>query len=1083
MSIALLATDTTVICRVVKALYDAAPGYTYLSNFLSYKSANGLDATVNALASAYSSQTNAELAVTVCTNLGLTGTAYTAGVDYMTSQFNATTAANRGVVIKDAMNGLANLTGDATFGAAADAFNSSIATSEAYSTNSANTVTDLETLMNADDAVATTIFNLTTDVETTTGTGGNDDFSGSTTGTGATLNTGDVINGGAGSDTLTITAVTNDATFQTNGVETINVRMVSVQSFDAIGWSGVNTVRITEDSIGTATQDLTISNADVDTTFAVASLNDLTVGYLAAASGDVGLVALEGVVGATTTQSNLIRVNGVSGMEIAMSNTNRSDVDGDALKTISISGDGSGALTVYDVTSVDMSDFAGNMKLTFTAASDVSITGGQGNDVLNLATYLNSDDSIDGGSGTDTLQFTLVNSVNLRNVTGVETLAITGRASATGTVNLSGVSDVGVVNVALNGSASVSLVDLVDSGVVNVSGVAAVTTGFLDVRYEDTATQGYLNVTPTGAGTFTRIGVSGVALTSIDVTGGASGNQNVTVSQLRTQNTVDNISISGLTKASGSGSFTISSLVSSAAQNISVVANSSADVSVAVTGVSAANTLTIAANGAVAALTGSVYGATADTHTYTISASDGGEADGFNATVAGAGAIGISVDVGAGSKASALSVTSAGTATLSVNVVAAASGVVSIDGLQMSETIGNVDGVTITVGASGGVLIDSIGASGVGDISMSIAGSGGTATITSITAGEIADITVSGTVSGAATLTAIYTSAVGDISVDTGVVFTAAINGSTAVAGQALTVGDIDLAGDNASITFDQHSALTVGSITLSGSGALVDNNGGGTATFGDITVGGSASMNVILGVVESIDSYNSVGKVAGTAILTFSAAVDAISNITLGTGQNIVNIGAAGADITMQDGTGVDQLIFHNSASVVVDVATIEGFDFTTSTDVIGIDVSDVKIGLASAAGNVVAAGSAFDVVKFGTAAGTTFTVAEGTDAIVFTSATFTNLADFKNNVSAYGLAGTAGVLSSILALWSDGDNTHLSIITTSAAVAGGGSLAVNGAAAGTATNVVDLAVFSNIDITTGTYTALSFGDKFIGY
>jgi len=194
-SIPLLATNTTVLCRVVKALYDAAPGYTYLQNFLSYANANGINATVNALATNFASQSNAQLAATVCTNLGLTGTAYTAGVAYLTAQFNASTTANRGVVISDAMTALAGLSSDATFGTAASAFNASVAISEAYSTNTANTSTDLSTLQGADDASTTTSFTLTTTIETATGTTGNDTFTGTL---GTTLQTGDIINGRAG---------------------------------------------------------------------------------------------------------------------------------------------------------------------------------------------------------------------------------------------------------------------------------------------------------------------------------------------------------------------------------------------------------------------------------------------------------------------------------------------------------------------------------------------------------------------------------------------------------------------------------------------------------------------------------------------------------------------------------------------------------------------------------------------------------------------------------------------------------------------------------------------------------------------
>jgi len=125
---------------------------------------------------------------------------------------------------------------------------------------------------------AGTTYNLSANVETTNGTSGDDTFNGTTTNTGQTLNTGDIINGAAGNDTLKITAQGATALFQTNSVETIDVRMLSAQAFDAVGWASVGTVNLNNESInGNA---LTITNANQATTFKISDQGTLSASYL-----------------------------------------------------------------------------------------------------------------------------------------------------------------------------------------------------------------------------------------------------------------------------------------------------------------------------------------------------------------------------------------------------------------------------------------------------------------------------------------------------------------------------------------------------------------------------------------------------------------------------------------------------------------------------------------------------------------------------------------------------------------------------------------------------------------------------------
>ena len=89
MGLSLLATTDTQIIRVVEALYKQTPGYTFLTNFRTYVTENSIDDLANALASSFSSQSDAEFAATVTANLGLTGDALVAGNTYLEGQFAA----------------------------------------------------------------------------------------------------------------------------------------------------------------------------------------------------------------------------------------------------------------------------------------------------------------------------------------------------------------------------------------------------------------------------------------------------------------------------------------------------------------------------------------------------------------------------------------------------------------------------------------------------------------------------------------------------------------------------------------------------------------------------------------------------------------------------------------------------------------------------------------------------------------------------------------------------------------------------------------------------------------------------------
>ncbi len=138
------------IVRMVKALYDAAPGFTYLSAF---KGLGTVDAASAQLNSNFASLTNAQWSALIVTNLHIAAisgaAAATEAQNYLIAQLAGGTT--RTALLPAAMTGFATLEGSATFGASALYFNNSNATAYQYSINPANTSTDLAVLQLADE--------------------------------------------------------------------------------------------------------------------------------------------------------------------------------------------------------------------------------------------------------------------------------------------------------------------------------------------------------------------------------------------------------------------------------------------------------------------------------------------------------------------------------------------------------------------------------------------------------------------------------------------------------------------------------------------------------------------------------------------------------------------------------------------------------------------------------------------------------------------------------------------------------------------------------------------------------------------
>ncbi|MBW7657725.1 hypothetical protein K1I42_10560 [Hydrogenophilus thermoluteolus] len=428
------ATTDVQIVRVVKALYDAAPGNTYLTAFREFANNNGgVAAVANAILPTSDKTALADLIVA---NLKLTGDAATNGKAYLLAQFNAP-GANIGQVIVDAMNALAGLGNDPTFGAAANAFNASIAQAYAYSINTSNTTTDLATLQAADEVQVDEngnpvpqgqTFTLTNGIDAGakfTGTSSDDVFSGALNAQGAvTFQAFDQLDGGAGKDILIAQSI---GSLSTNATTLKNIERIEVYGMVANATLGLaNTTGVEEILIANSAGNATVSGINTGIKVLEVSGNPTTntldtftftlTNTAVSGASDAITLKVSGVGDSASNDNVTIQptsgVNGVETLtieaEASPSYVTLDDGTSTSLKTLNVKGDVDLTLTVTPatLTAFDASFASGKISANLTTnTQDIDIKGGSGDDSFNLGNNLTKNDKIDGGAGKNTLQF------------------------------------------------------------------------------------------------------------------------------------------------------------------------------------------------------------------------------------------------------------------------------------------------------------------------------------------------------------------------------------------------------------------------------------------------------------------------------------------------------------------------------------------------------------------------------------------------------------------------------------------------------------------------------------------------------
>jgi trimeric autotransporter adhesin len=907
MGLTLVATTDTQIIRVVEALYKQTPGYTFLTNFRTFVTENSIDSFANALAGDFSSQTDAVFAATVTANLGLTGDAQTAGNAYLEGQFAANPAA-RGKVVLDAMNLLATMESDPTFGAVAATFNANTVASLTYSTVTTNTAVLAE-------GVGQT-FGLTTstDGDAIAGTTKDDIYNGIIIhgGTTDTLTSGDVIAGGAGADSLNLTATgtSGGAASSVSGVTTTGIESITLTNLeagasatvtiDAAAMTGITSISATN---ATANGESAFSNlaAQVDASM-TANAGNLTLTYLAAVTAgtaDTHNLTVSGSNGAFTANGFETVAVTSSGLAATVA-----DIVSTGMLTITAAGDQNLTLTTVDaaVTTVNASAMTGDFTMTSGGAGDDTITGGAGDDTINMVTTLTVADVIDGGAGTDTVSMTdhaaattiLATAYKLSNV---EIFNVKGDGAAAFTIDADGQAGLTKIQLVENASTSIDTsvtnlaagvaVDVVSTGLENiVHGIVSV--GLKDASGSADALTVTLQGTNGHGDDGTDNDVEDLAFTNIETLNLVSSHTGIlstdALGSADWNELKDLSSDTKLTTINVTGSDRIKMTVGSEATKL-VTLNASA--------ATGDNTITLAATGDVALTTGSgddtIVMAATLTNADTIDAGAHGslatDGDVLTATITG-----LTATTGALSIANVetIQLTNAGTAVIDATAITGTTAI-ELDASADTTTISNLSTVA-TVGLNFADLSGS-NAGALGTLTLSLADETGAADSLTLKANEVASATLKAT--------AIET-----------------VNLQYSTTGTGLLNTDLTV------------TALNASTITVTGA---------------DADAGHTLTLNTLDTSTTTLDASGYKGiltATAGTAIATtFNLAGTAINNVTGSTGTDTFTVAKTSVDQNVDGGDGTDTLNMELGGTVVAgSIANFEVYNLSVTGSVAGV-------------------------------------------------------------------------------------------------------------------------------------------------
>jgi Ca2+-binding RTX toxin-like protein len=596
-----ISTNGLQLARIAGAVFNQQLSASDYSEILAAnKTAAELDAWANAaVAAEFRNKTTTDIAKAVLANVGLSSVT---GLEaWVAGQLTAGGGvAKAGATMLAMLNDFANMTADATYGAAAATFNTKAANSQALSQTAGTTTGTYAAVSTSAPAV---VFPLTSGADVKTFGSGNDTINALfASATGMTFQATDSLDGGAGADIINVqvgVTGTHGAASMAN-VETVSANFSAAGTLSLLNTTGVTTVESSASTaaaafsnIGSVATALKVSNTAQDATFgfttaAVAGTADTVALTLSGVTG--GTVALAGVetVGITSSGS----ANTLTGLTATSATT--VNVAGDQALTLGTLSSSVTALNAGSNTAA-----GAGVSATMGAATTATITGGTGNDSINISAVL-GDVSIAGGAGNDTVTVT-TNLTTTDTISGGDgiadvlstTAAVSEGYTAPTTRTISGFEQ---LTLSTAGSTSVTLTTAnVDTGItrVNLAGTTA--------AYGVTGPAGALTVTSTAAlgGTLTLTDTGTAITDSATLT-----NSGISAANVFNGAAVTSTGYETLTINSGSGSTITNNAAAQTLGAVTVTVDTGGASAVNFTG---ANSLT---TGAVSATTISASGMT-----------------------------------------------------------------------------------------------------------------------------------------------------------------------------------------------------------------------------------------------------------------------------------------------------------------------------------------------------------------------------------------------------------------------------------------------------------------------------------------
>jgi hypothetical protein len=404
---------------------------------------------------------------------------------------------------------------------------------------------------------------LTTASESLTGTAGDDTFTGiidSATPGNSTLNFKDFLDGGSGTDALTVT-VQGAATATWPTVSLSNIEKLSIRDqhtgggFSLYNLSGVTGLSTVASNVSTAA--VSFTGLQTGTTVAVLGNKVTSVGNVAfnmANNSDTVSLLLDGGVQGAATISNTSttastatiastgaanKVSSISlgGADSFSSLTINATTDltatlqaADYKSTASLTVTGAGKVDLsstlgFDGAKIDASANSGGLTIALSSSNIQTVVGSSGADRILGTSLLGSASSIDGGAGIDTMSASLVGAGNGAIFKNFELLDL-GSGANSGALDVGQLSNSTITGVVLSGNAvapTVVLNNVVDTSTgFNVSVISDSFNSNLTLNFNNvTGSNDVLNFdfanvasTQASAGTVTAQGIETVKLNS-----------------------------------------------------------------------------------------------------------------------------------------------------------------------------------------------------------------------------------------------------------------------------------------------------------------------------------------------------------------------------------------------------------------------------------------------------------------------------------------------------------------------------------------------------------------------------------------